>query len=246
MHLDVHEASLLVHSLGQKIKVHRQIEVVLAPTLLALQPLGREIDRRQFKLAAQNAYYEDEGAYTGEVSFAMLRNLADYCIVGHSERRIYFNETLEVVRDKVKAAIRNGIAPILCVGENKQERDEGQTRVVLHDQVTTALSELTSTEIENVVIAYEPVWAIGTGDPEKPDEIARSVSCIRSQVKELYGEKTAENCRVLYGASVAPEFASGILAIEGVDGFLVGGASLNADKFSAIVNAAYRLQTKAD
>lgn len=248
MHLDVHEASLLVHTLSKKIKTHRQLEVVLAPTLLALQPLGREIDRRQFKLAAQNAYYEDEGAYTGEVSFAMLRNLANYCIVGHSERRIYFNETLEIVRDKVKAAIRNGISPILCVGENKQERDEGQTRVVLHDQVTTALSELTSSEIENVVIAYEPIWAISTfgGELAKPDEIKKSLDYIRHQVSELYGAKAAERISILYGGSVDDQTASGYLALDGCDGCLVGGASLNVDKFAGIVNAAYQLQTKSD
>lgn len=244
-HLNVHESSLLAHQLARKIKVHRDIEVVLAPTLLALQPLSLELDRRQFKLAAQNAYFKDEGAYTGEISFAMLRNIADYCIVGHSERRIYFNESLETVRDKVKAAVRNGITPILCVGENKHERDEGETKQVLHDQVTTAVSELTSSEIEKIVIAYEPVWAIGTSEPDKPDDIAKVIKWIRSLISDLYGEKSAQAATVLYGAGSEPDLVSGILAVEGVDGLLVGHASLSADKFAGIVAAAYRLQTKA-
>lgn len=244
MNLNVHEASLLAHQLGKKIKIHRDIEVVLAPTMLTLQPLSREIDRRQFKLAAQNAYFMDEGAFTGEVSFAQLRNVASYCIIGHSERRIYFNEDNKLIRDKVKAAVRNGITPILCVGENKRERDENETKLVLHEQVTAALAELTSGEIASVVIAYEPVWAIGTSTPEKPDSIAKAVNWIRMNVEELYGKATAESVRVLYGAGSEPELAAGILAVEGVDGLLVGHASLSADKFAGIVNAAYRLQTR--
>lgn len=247
MHLDVHEASLLVHQLGKQIKVHRGVEVVLAPTSLTLAPLARDLDRRRFRLAAQNAYYEDEGAYTGEISFAMLKNLAEYCIIGHSERRIYFNESLETVRDKVKAAVRNNVTPILCVGETKQERDEGQTRQVLHDQVTTALADLTSSEIENIVIAYEPVWAISTfgGELAKPSDIKLELDFIRHQVSELYGQQASEKIRVLYGGSVDDQTASGYLEIDGCDGALVGGASLNANKFAGIVDAAYRLQTKA-
>src|SRR5579884_1635380 len=132
MNLTVHEASLLVKRLDDHIPAYRDLEVVLAPSMLALQPLSREIDHRKFRLAAQNAYYVDEGAYTGEVSFTMLRGLVHYVIIGHSERRIYFDETLETVRDKVQAAIRNGIDPILCVGETKQERSAGETKRVIH------------------------------------------------------------------------------------------------------------------
>lgn len=246
-HLTVHESSLLVHKLTERIKTHREIEVVLAPTLLALQPLSLEIDRRRFKLAAQNAYFKDEGAFTGEVSFAMLRSIADYAIIGHSERRLYFNETLEIVRDKVKAAVRNGITPILCVGETKNERDLGQTRQVLHDQITTAVSELTSGEIENIVIAYEPVWAISTfgGELAKPDAVKKEMDYLRKQISELYGDKAAENIRVLYGGSVDDQVAGGYLELDGCDGALVGGASLSVDKFVGIIDAAYRVQTKA-
>jgi triosephosphate isomerase len=245
MHLNPQEAGLLMKRLDEHIQVHKDIEVVLAPSLLALQSVSLEIDRHKFRLAAQNAFYKDEGAYTGEVSFTMLRGLADYVIVGHSERRIYFHETLEVVRDKVQAAIRNDISPILCIGETKHERAAGETKRVVHDQLTTALSNLTAEEVGKVVVAYEPVWAIstfGSGDPAKPDEIHSAIKWIRSIIKDLYGEKVAEAIRVIYGASVDAEFVGGILGLEGVDGLLPGAASLNYRKFSDIVDAAHRLK----
>ena len=246
MNLDVQGASLLIHRLDKQIKPHRDIEVVLAPSMLALQPVSQEIDRRKFRLAAQNAFYKDEGAYTGEVSFTMLRGLVHYAIVGHSERRMYFNETLEIVRDKVQAAIRNEIAPILCIGETKQERAAGETRRVIHDQLTTALANVTSDEVERIVVAYEPVWAIGSGDPEKPDDIRAVIVWIRHILEELYGSRTAEAQRIIYGASVEPEFVSSIASIEGVDGFLVGGASLHYQKFIAIIESLEHLIRKQE
>ena len=241
MHLNTHEASLLVHRLNEHIPIHRTVEVVLAPSALALQPISLEIDRRKFRLAAQNAYYKDEGAFTGEISYTMLRQLVHYAIIGHSERRIYFDETLDVVRDKVAAAVRNEIIPILCIGETKHERLQGETQLVIHDQLTTALFHLTSEDVENMVIAYEPVWAIGTGQTAKPDEIAKVIKSIKNNLRELYGDRVAETTRILYGAGVEPEFVGSTLSIEGVDGLLVGGASLNYQKFADIVDAAYRL-----
>jgi triosephosphate isomerase len=242
MHLDVQAASLLVQRLHKHIKPHRDIEIVLAPSLLALQPLSQEIDRRVFGLAAQNAFYQDEGAYTGEVSFTMLRELVHYVIVGHSERRIYFNETLEIVRSKVQAAVRNDITPILCVGETKQERAAGETRRVIHDQVTTALANLTSEDLEKVVIAYEPVWAISTFDGElaKPDDIQKVLELIRSIIAELYGKTAGETVRLLYGGSVNDHTAGGYLALPDCNGALVGGASLNYQQFAGIIDVAYR------
>lgn len=243
MHLNTHEASLLVKRLNDRIEVHRDVEVVLAPPMLTLQPLSIQVDRRKFRLAAQDAFYKDEGPYTGEVSFAMLRDLVHYVIVGHSERRIYFGETLEIIRDKVQAAIRNEMSPILCVGESKVQRDAGETKRVIHDQLTTALANLTSEEIQQVVIAYEPVWAIstfGTGDPAKPHEIHEAIKWIRHLLHELYGEQTAHDTRVIYGASVDAEFVGGILGLEGVDGLLPGAASLNYHKFAAIVEGAHK------
>lgn len=244
MHLNTSQASLLLHRLHERIKIHRNIEVVLAPSMLVLQPLSMQIDRRKFRLAAQNAYYKDEGAFTGEVSFTMLQDLAHYVIVGHSERRLYFDENLDVVRDKVAAAVRNGIMPILCVGETDHERKDGETRQVLHDQLTTALANLTASEVEDIVIAYEPVWAISTfgGELAKPADVARDMTFIRKQVLELYGKRAAERVRVLYGGSVDDQIVRGYLEIEDCDGVLVGGASLNYHKFAGIVDAAYKLR----
>jgi triosephosphate isomerase len=246
MNLNVSQASQLIHQLQTRIKTQRNVEIVIAPSMLVLQPLSLQIDRRRFRLAAQNAYFIDEGAYTGEVSFAMLRDLVHYVIIGHSERRLYFNETLEIVRDKVAAAVRNDITPILCVGENKQERQAGESKQVIHDQLTTALSNLTSTDIETIVIAYEPVWAISTFDGEiaKPDDIAKMIDFIRQQITDLYGQTSAQSVRVLYGGSVDDQIVSGYLSLKGCDGILVGGASLNYFKFAEIVAIAERLQTR--
>jgi triosephosphate isomerase len=247
MHLNVSEASLLVHRLEERIKIHRDLEVVLAPTHLALQPVSLQIDRRKFRLAAQDGFYKDEGAYTGEVSFTMMRDLVHYCIIGHSERRLYFHDTHEIVRDKVAAAVRNGITPILCVGETKHERRLGETKRVLHDQIATALYHLTKEEVESLVIAYEPVWAISTfgGELAKPGDIKHALDYIRLQISELYGGKVAEAVRILYGGSVDNHIARGYLEIDGCDGALVGGASLNYYKFAGIVDAAYRLVHEA-
>jgi triosephosphate isomerase (TIM) len=242
MHLNASQASLLVERLAKNIKKHRDVEVVLAPSLLHLQPLSHQIDRQQFRLAAQNAYHKDEGAFTGEVSFSMLRDLVHYAIIGHSERRIYFNESHQTIRDKVAACIRNGIMPILCVGETAEERKAGETKQVLHDQVVSALSNLVSDDLDKVVIAYEPVWAISNfgGKLAKPSEILPCIDFIRHQIAGLYGKKAAELVRVLYGGSVDDHIARGYLDIPGCDGVLVGNASLNYQKFAGITDAAYK------
>lgn len=243
MHLNTHQASTLVHRLHEHIAVHRDVEVVLAPSMLTLQPISVEVDRRKFRLAAQDAYPKDDGPYTGEVSFAMLRDLVHYAIVGHSARRVYFNESLELIRDKVEAAVRNDIVPILCIGETKEERGAGETKQVIHDQLTTALSNVTSDDIENIVIAYEPIWAISTfeGEVAKPGDMQKAIDYIRFQVRELYGDKAAKAVRVLYGGSVDEHDARAYLELEGCDGVLVGAASLNYHQFTGIVEAVYRL-----
>ncbi len=243
MHLTNHEASLLLHRLNEHIPVHRDVEVALAPSFISLQPLSLEIDRRKFRLVAQNAFYKDEGAYTGEVSFTMLRDLVHYALIGHSERRLYFHETLEVVRDKVAAAVRNKITPILLIGETSEERRAGETKQVLHDQLTTALSDLTAGDVEDMVIAYEPVWAISTfgGVLAKPYEAEEAMKRIRYEIAELYGKRAADMVRILYGGSVDDQIARGYLELADCDGVLPGAASLSYHKFSAIVDSAYRL-----
>lgn len=242
MNLNVSQASLLVHRLHENIKIHRDIEVVLAPPMLNLQPLSLQIDRRQFKLAAQNAYHKDEGAYTGEVSFTMLHDLVHFVIVGHSERRHIFDESFDDICAKVAAAFRNNIIPILCVGETKTERLDGLMNQVLHDQVVTALANITTTEVEKLVIAYEPVWAIGTGDVATPSQAEKAARIIKNNIAELYGHDAADKVTILYGGSVTPDTAGGFLRSKGIGGLLVGGASLNYRQFSDIVDIAYRVK----
>lgn len=239
MNLNIHEASVFVHHLSGAIAVHRDVEVVLAPTLLALQPVSLQIDRRQFKLAAQNFYSRDFGAFTGEVSASQLRGLVDYVLVGHSERRHVFHEHDKLLRDKVQAAVRNHIKPILCVGETTHDRAAGETTEVLHDQIVAGLANVTSGELENIVIAYEPVWAIGTGNNASPHDVVLAVRTIRRQIKHLFGEAASREIRVLYGGSVKAESAAAYLATEGVDGLLIGGASLQLHEFVAITQSAH-------
>lgn len=239
MNLSVHEASLYVHKLTDLIPVKRGVEVVLAPTLLAVQSLSLQINRRQFKLAVQNFYWRDHGAFTGEVSASQLRSIVDYAIVGHSERRHIFHETEKDIRNKVQAAVRNDIRPVLCIGETASEHSYGETNDVLRDQLTSGLANLTSDDLEMLVVAYEPVWAIGTGNNAKPSDVADAVKVIRHQIKHLYGPKAAETVRVLYGGSVTPSSAADYLAAKGIDGLLVGGASLDSHDFAEIVKKAY-------
>lgn len=240
MNLNVHESSLYLNKLADLVKVHRDVEVVLAPTILALQTLSLQVNYRQFKLAAQNFYWRDKGAYTGEVSATQLRGVVSYGLVGHSERRNIFHETDKDTRAKVQAAIRNEIRPILCVGETASERVDGEMRDVIHDQLLGGLANITSDELARVVIAYEPVWAIGTGQNARPRDVSEAVSVIRQQIKHLYGSKAANEVQVLYGGSINSDSAADYLALPEVDGLLIGGASLDAYVFSAITEKAFQ------
>jgi triosephosphate isomerase len=238
------EASLFLHKLATKIKPTKSFEIILAPSLISLQPLSLQINRRQFKLAAQNFYWHDFGAYTGEVAVAQLRGVVDYALVGHSERRHIFNEHDKDIREKVAAALRNDITPVLCVGETADERTFGETNDVLYDQLTGGLSEVVADDIDKVIIAYEPVWAISTTGNAKlaaPDDIADAVVKIRAHLEHLYGAKIAKSVSVLYGGSANPSNAAAYLSVEGVDGLLVGGASLVADSFADIIEVAKKV-----
>ena len=239
MNLGVHESSLLVHKLEKMVKVHRSVEVAIAPTMLALQTLSLQVNYRQFKLAAQNFYWRDHGAFTGEVSASQLRGIVQYGLVGHSERRHAFNESDKDTRAKVQAAMRNDINPVLCVGETVSERAAGETQDVIHDQLIGGLANITSEELESIVIAYEPVWAIGTGNNATPGDVIAAVRSIRNQLKHLYGARAANEVRVLYGGSVTNDSAADYLAISEVDGLLIGGASMDASAFASIVEKAY-------
>lgn len=239
MNLNMHEASLYVHRLSQTVASHKNVEVVLAPTMLVLQSLSLQVNHRQFKLAAQNLYWRDEGAYTGEVSAQQLHGVVQYAIIGHSERRHIFNESDKDIRSKVQAAIRNNIKPILCIGETASERADNETNDVLHDQLIGGLANVTSEEFTHISIAYEPVWAIGTGKSALPEDVIKAEKAIRSQIRHLYGKEASDAVRILYGGSVTKDSAADYLAIMGIDGLLIGGASLDAAVFSDIIEKAH-------
>lgn len=239
MNLGINEASLFVHKLDNMIPNHPGVEIVIAPTTLTLQPLHLQTQHHHFELAAQNFYWRDSGAFTGEVSAAQLHGLVKYALVGHSERRHVFGEYGRDLRNKVQAAFRNDIIPVLCVGETAGERTDGETNDVLHDQLVGGLANITSEEAEKLVIAYEPVWAIGTGKSATPGDVEAAVRAIRSQVKHLFGENVARKVRVLYGGSVTVDSAGSFLAARGVDGLLVGTASLHVHGFAEIIKKSY-------
>jgi triosephosphate isomerase len=235
------EASLFLHRLSEKIKISRDIQVILAPSTISLQTLSLQVNRRQFKLAAQNFYFRDFGAFTGEVSAQQLRGIADYALVGHSDRRYIFGEHDKDVRQKVAAALRNRMMPILCIGETADERDHGEADMVIRDQLIGGLSEVAKEDLDKVIVAYEPVWAISSNRGAKlaaPDDVKVAIGNIRKHIADVYGKQSADEMSVLYGGSVNSSIARAYLQIEGVDGLLIGGASLIADEFSGIVNIA--------
>lgn len=246
MNFTVHEASLFVHKLNKRIKNHRNVEVVLAPTMLALQPLSLQVDHKKFKLAAQNLYWRDEGAYTGEVSAHQLHGLVKYAIIGHSERRYVFRESAKDTRAKVQAAVRNDIIPILCVGETAAEKAAGETLGILQDQVAGGLANLTAEEVETMVVAYEPVWAISSGKDfaNHPIPTMRdaetAAKTIRAHITHMFGSKTAKQVRVLYGGSTSAADAGTFLNSAHIDGLLVGGASLKVEEFADMIEAAHK------
>ncbi len=239
MNLNTHQSSVLVHRLSEKVDSHQDVQTILCPSVMTLQSLSLQINHRQFKLGAQNCYWRDDGAFTGEVSANMLRGLVDYVLVGHSERRHIFGEQDRDIRHKVQAAFRNDIRPILCIGETAQERTDRETHHVLHDQIVSGLLNVTSEEVSQLVIAYEPVWAIGTGASATAKDLIDAEQTIRKQIWALYGAKAASEVTILYGGSVSAENCEIFLNVPGVDGLLVGGASLKAEEFASIVEKAH-------
>ncbi len=247
LNFTVGEASIYLHKLLKAMPNYRDIEVVVAPSTIALQPLSLQIDRHVMKLAAQNAFYRDFGAFTGEVSFSQLRSVVDYCIIGHSERRNILGESDKMVQKKVAAAIRNKITPILCVGELESERAFGETRDVIRDQLIGGLGEVSDDELDKVIIAYEPVWAISSTKGARAaglEDISDAVILIREILDEVYGKGRAKDIPVLFGGSVNSSNAGAYLALPGVDGLLVGGASLILSEFVDIVKAAKRVRNE--
>ena len=243
MNLTHFDAIKLVQQLAYELadRYTDRVEVVLCPPFTSLRTVQTLIDsdRYSFGLGAQNMFYEAEGAYTGEVSPPMLKSLrVRYVILGHSERREHFGESDEEVNRKVKAAFRHELVPIMCCGENDEERERGETNDKVAGQVRTGLQGLSAQQIGEAVIAYEPIWAIGTGKTATPQDAQATIGFIRSTVAQASGDAAASAVRILYGGSVKAGNAAALLEGSDVDGALVGGASLDAAGFASIVKAA--------
>jgi triosephosphate isomerase len=213
-------------------------EVVLCPSYLALSRVAERCAGTPVRVAAQNMYFEDSGAYTGEISAPMLLDIGvDGVVLGHSERRQYFGETDEALARKVRRAVEAGLQPILCCGETDEQRESGDMEAVLSHQVLTDLAEVHSDDLDRIVIAYEPIWAIGTGKTASDEQAQEAIEFIRSLLRTRDLDK-AERVRILYGGSVKPANAAALLSMPDIDGALVGGAALDPDDFGAIVAAA--------
>ena len=235
------EAVELVSGLLPLVSRANNVEIVVAPVFTVLDRVSRVISGSNVKLSAQDCYWEAEGAFTGEVSPKMLLNAGcSHVIIGHSERRQYFGETDETVNKKLKAAVASGLIVLFCIGETLAERDSGRTFEVLKRQLVGGLAGVPESDLGSVIVAYEPVWAIGTGKTASDDQAQEAHAFIRGEVKSLYSASAADRMRILYGGSVKPDNIAGLISRPDIDGALVGGASLNADSFAALVNAAQK------
>jgi triosephosphate isomerase len=233
------EAFQLASALKQRLSNLNSVKVVLCPPFTALASVKEAIEGSHLLLGAQNMYWEKEGTYTGEVSPEMLLTIGcKYVIVGHSERRSYFFETNQTVNLKVKSALKFGLIPIICVGERLEEREANKTEQVIENHIKGAFADLTGNLAEETVIAYEPVWAIGTGKTATPGQANEVHLFIRELLSSTFGKECADKINILYGGSVKPENSRKLLDMSDIDGALVGGASLDADSFEKIVRSA--------
>lgn len=238
MNKTILEAKEFVNAFAPSVSDINDIDIVIAPSFTALFSVAELIKGSNIKLSAQNVFYEEKGAYTGEISALMLKDVGcDYVIIGHSERRHYFGEDNEILNKKVKAALRNGLEVIFCIGETLKEREEGKTFDVLERQVKEGLRDI---DLSRIVIAYEPVWAIGTGRTASPEQAQEAHAYIRNKLKDLY--VAADTVRIIYGGSVTPDNIDDLMACHDVNGALVGGASLKPESFERIVRFKRRVQ----
>lgn len=236
MNKTVSEAVKLVEELKPLVK-DAKCDVVVCPTFVCLQAVVEAVKGSNVKVGAQNMHFEENGAFTGEISPAMLEELGvEYVIIGHSERRQYFNETDEAINKKVKASFKHNLTPIVCCGETLEQREGNETEQVIGKQIRKDLENLQVSEIEKVVVAYEPIWAIGTGKTATDEQANETIAFIRKTISDMYGNDIAEKVRIQYGGSVKPTTIKAQMAQSDIDGALVGGASLKAQDFAAIVN----------
>ncbi|MFO8016225.1 MAG: triose-phosphate isomerase [Candidatus Woesearchaeota archaeon] len=238
LHGTIQMAAELIPKLKELVQGIDDVDILVCPPFTALRDSEALVRDSNIMLGAQDTYYMEEGAFTGEISPMMLKELqCSHVIVGHSERREYFMETNLIVNRKVKACMNHGLTPIMCVGETQQEKAEGITRRVIETELRDSLQDITREQAKNIIIAYEPIWAIGTGETATPEQAQEIHSFIRDILSKLFGGE-AENMRILYGGSVKPDNIKELMAQQDINGALVGGASLEAEKFAEIVKGA--------
>lgn len=236
MYKTIDEAVTMVEELQGLVAGVTEVEAVVCPPYIALDAVIKAVKGTDIAVGAQNMHWEEQGAFTGEVSPVMLKEAGcKYVIIGHSERREYFAETDEGVNKKVKSAFAHGLLPIVCVGEKLAEREQGITEQVVKSQVEKGLAGLEESQVSKLVVAYEPVWAIGTGKTASDEDAQQVIGYIRKIIAGIYGSKLAEQVRLQYGGSVKPDNIAGLMKQKDIDGALVGGASLEAKSFSALV-----------
>ncbi|MCK5433901.1 MAG: triose-phosphate isomerase [Dehalococcoidales bacterium] len=233
MNTTVSEAIELVNEMRQGLDQIAHVDKVICPPFISLAAVTELIRGSSIKLGAQNVYFEEEGAYTGEISPLMLADLCEFIIIGHSERRQYFNESGEIVNKKIRAALKAGLKPILCIGERLEENEAGRTKEVLTEQLRSSLAEIDY--LGGLIIAYEPVWAIGTGRAATGKQANETIGFIRQTISQKYGKRIAQDLRILYGGSVTAANTDEFINQSDIDGALVGGASLKANEFLGIV-----------
>ncbi len=239
MHNNLSESQNLVTKLVNGLN-NRNInrEVIICPPFTSLTEVNNLLNDTKIELGAQNMHFEDKGAFTGEISADMLKSVGcKYVILGHSERRTIFGEPDELINKKIKQALNAGLTPIFCIGETLEQRENGITNDVIKNQVSEGVKELSEEDANKLIIAYEPIWAIGTGKTATPEQAQEVHKFIRSLLKEKFSEDTSDNIPILYGGSVKPNNAEDLLAKEDIDGALVGGACLDADSFISIIGA---------
>jgi triosephosphate isomerase len=239
MYKTIKDGQELAVALKRELYRIENVDIVICPAYTLLAYLADDLEDSNIAIGAQDIFWQEEGAFTGEVSAAMLKDAGcQYVIVGHSERRQFFGDTNETVNKKIKACLKHGLTPIICVGENLQERESENTFGVIQNHIQGSLIDISAEDIVKTVIAYEPVWAIGTGKTATADQAQEVHKYIRDLLRKIYGEEVAQSIRIQYGGSVKPENITELIGKPDVDGALVGGASLKADSFSAIVTRA--------
>lgn len=243
MNKTIDESVSFIKELKNLASDEKNIDIVVCPGFASLQAVSHELAGSGIKLGAQNMHFEDSGAYTGEISPLMLREVnCGYVILGHSDRRELFNEDDSLINKKVIAALKHGISPILCIGENLEQRKDGKTKEILENQLKSCLRGIDKSKILGISIAYEPIWAISKGNPNHKaataDDAGEGHKFIRAVIAKMYDEKIASHLRIIYGGSMKPGNAKELLAMPDIDGGLVGNASLNAGSFAEIIKSA--------